>query len=1053
MNKELVTKFDLDAAFKALDDIETPKAEGGIRPNVDDMQEAFKSDKLKTDELVEDYYNVGDQKDLEKAKDDRQEEVAKAKLARIEKIVDLDAETPEDLQPSYVGKVIIQCPQCMTLFYKKPEDIEPSEDDDTVVNVNEVCQHCGNASGYTVVGKVDSVSEEEKDKYVAAEESGDKDDNELDLSFDEPKDEGAEKPADEEKPADDAAATEPETKEEKPADDGKAADELDLTPAADAEGEDKEKKESLNASAAKSENDSKNGSENKSLNESEEMLESKGDKYVIYGTDATGAEVTKRTYDDKTGKVGDLKAVENDLLDKNEKVIIVYVSKLDSKGKETPIDHFTMVRKGHEYDGIDDSELDNYANESLNKTENKAKADSANASNNKSLNEGKQVTVQIDMKDGKAPVVSVETTTPKDGEQPAESASATPAADPLPAATADIAPVEVPAAAVAPAETPAEPAAAPIEQTAEDTAAAAPIATEGDAAQADGAPKCDSCEADCANGECEHEHDEEDHDSDKHEHDDDEHDEDEHDDEHGESHHNSDKDDEHEDGGDNDDISKIDPFDSFNQPIESDKAEDDEADAKSDEADDDDDEDKKLNEEKLNEFDIKHPFQGIKNAMTDKDADAEFDGGFDVVEFDKPASDLDPKRLHQADSAHFSKISDARNAAVTWSKNPGKGLADIYGIKGGKKILYTSYEKGQISEDPSLIYNKAVDVKRPQGETISVDAMLASGKWDGKWCVVTPSERKVYDHDKLLDAIKAAKAITSGPVAVATYISGEGKDMVAGFRLIELANGKIVHDNSVDYVSKSKEELSTPTVQPATKPTEPTADAEPTKPAEEPAELKPEQVTALEAKAEAWIIKVSDKTALWRKVKKLQTAIDYAKEVSALGKATIHADKKDSAPVLTYESGKLTARDTKALIGEALEAPKADGVKEELAKVEDIDEALLQKSITESLTNVYDNVESFTLKDCDLLDEQLTINGEIKFKSGQIKGTKYVFTEAKKADDGILLLGTNDGLGENGKFALSCKTDAAGTKLLTNGLSYDYCIEGVAVKGDTGKQR
>ena len=38
----------------------------------------------------------------------------------------IEAETEEDLLPSYVGKFIIQCPQCMTLFYKNEEDIEKS---------------------------------------------------------------------------------------------------------------------------------------------------------------------------------------------------------------------------------------------------------------------------------------------------------------------------------------------------------------------------------------------------------------------------------------------------------------------------------------------------------------------------------------------------------------------------------------------------------------------------------------------------------------------------------------------------------------------------------------------------------------------------------------------------------------------------------------------------------------------------------------------------------------------------------------------------------------
>lgn len=150
--KEAVTKFDLESAFKALDEIEIPKT-GKVRANRPALSEIF-SRKTKFDSLMEEYYDVSSQSELEDAQEAREAEVAKAKLERIEKIVDLDAESPEDLLTSYVGKNIIQCPQCMTLFYKDPEDIVKSEEDPSVVNVNEICQHCGNEAGYTLVGKV-----------------------------------------------------------------------------------------------------------------------------------------------------------------------------------------------------------------------------------------------------------------------------------------------------------------------------------------------------------------------------------------------------------------------------------------------------------------------------------------------------------------------------------------------------------------------------------------------------------------------------------------------------------------------------------------------------------------------------------------------------------------------------------------------------------------------------------------------------------------------------------------------------------------------------------
>ena len=223
--KESVQKFDLEAAFKALDEVEIPVVKG-IRANRENLQEKF-TRKLTSEILVEDYFDVGDAGELEQASEEREAEIAKAKLARIEKIVDLDADSEEDLLPSYVGKLIMQCPQCMTLFYKNEEDIEKSEENPDVVNLNEPCQHCGNTSGYTLVGKVDTVGEEEASEFDVE----DFDENELDLDFDE-------EPAEEEEveePAEEAATEEEE--------------ELDLEPIEDEESEE-EVKESLTEGAS-----------------------------------------------------------------------------------------------------------------------------------------------------------------------------------------------------------------------------------------------------------------------------------------------------------------------------------------------------------------------------------------------------------------------------------------------------------------------------------------------------------------------------------------------------------------------------------------------------------------------------------------------------------------------------------------------------------------------------------------------------------------------------------------------------------------------------------
>lgn len=181
--RKSITKFDLEAAFKALDEIAIPNV-GGVKARRAPLNEVF-TRKSRTDALIEEYYDISNNDELDDAQKAREAEVAAAKLARIEKIVDLDAKTPEDLLTTYVGKFIMQCPQCMTLFYKDKEDIEESDDDATVVNVNEVCQHCGNESGYTLVGKVGAADEPETDTETSDDESVDGEALDLELTDEE----------------------------------------------------------------------------------------------------------------------------------------------------------------------------------------------------------------------------------------------------------------------------------------------------------------------------------------------------------------------------------------------------------------------------------------------------------------------------------------------------------------------------------------------------------------------------------------------------------------------------------------------------------------------------------------------------------------------------------------------------------------------------------------------------------------------------------------------------------------------------------------------------
>jgi ribosomal protein S17E len=87
---------------------------------------------------------------------------------RVEQIVDVNAETVEDLKKSYIGSTILQCPVCRTMIYKDPKDLVKEEGEtpegEKLYNEGEDCPHCGAKDGFHLVGQVASldVNPEEK---------------------------------------------------------------------------------------------------------------------------------------------------------------------------------------------------------------------------------------------------------------------------------------------------------------------------------------------------------------------------------------------------------------------------------------------------------------------------------------------------------------------------------------------------------------------------------------------------------------------------------------------------------------------------------------------------------------------------------------------------------------------------------------------------------------------------------------------------------------------------------------------------------------------------
>lgn len=99
-------------------------------------------------------------------------------------IVDVCAEDESEMQKSYVGEIVLQCPVCNTLISKKEIDIQESEENETVYNVGEECPQCHNESGFTLVGKLAPMEEIEGKEEIKVEDDTDSFEDILDLDDD-----------------------------------------------------------------------------------------------------------------------------------------------------------------------------------------------------------------------------------------------------------------------------------------------------------------------------------------------------------------------------------------------------------------------------------------------------------------------------------------------------------------------------------------------------------------------------------------------------------------------------------------------------------------------------------------------------------------------------------------------------------------------------------------------------------------------------------------------------------------------------------------------------
>lgn len=110
------------------------------------LSEAFK----KLNILGEDIFNVDDDgiKDLREFEKAGEEE----ENTSIS-VIDPEAETVEDLQVSYIGKVILECPVCHSFIFKDREKIEINKVTE-LANSDEECPYCCTVGGFNIIGQV-----------------------------------------------------------------------------------------------------------------------------------------------------------------------------------------------------------------------------------------------------------------------------------------------------------------------------------------------------------------------------------------------------------------------------------------------------------------------------------------------------------------------------------------------------------------------------------------------------------------------------------------------------------------------------------------------------------------------------------------------------------------------------------------------------------------------------------------------------------------------------------------------------------------------------------
>lgn len=111
---------------------------------LDYINEAFRSlESLNEDIFSVDHDGINELSDFMSSDVDDEEKIS---------IIDMDAETEDDLQDSYVGKIICDCNVCHSHVFKDKDQI--TIDEEGVVDIEDDCPYCGEHNGFVIIGEI-----------------------------------------------------------------------------------------------------------------------------------------------------------------------------------------------------------------------------------------------------------------------------------------------------------------------------------------------------------------------------------------------------------------------------------------------------------------------------------------------------------------------------------------------------------------------------------------------------------------------------------------------------------------------------------------------------------------------------------------------------------------------------------------------------------------------------------------------------------------------------------------------------------------------------------